>query len=172
METGYVHVYTGNGKGKTTAAVGQAVRAACSGMNVYIGQFIKGMEYNEVKLENYMPNIKFELYGDNCFITQDPTEEDLKRAQKGLEKIEGILNSDEYDMVILDEITIAFFYKLLEVEDVVNIIKNRNPKIEVIVTGRYAPKELIDLADLVTEMKEIKHYYETQGLEAREGIER
>ena len=171
MEKSYVHVYTGNGKGKTTAAVGLAVRAAFAGKKVYIGQFIKGMKYKEVQLEEVMPSIKFEQYGQDCFIEKEPTEEDMERAREGLEKIKNVLSGDEYDLVILDEITIAIFYKLFDVDEVIDIIKNRNPKIEVVVTGRYAPEELIEFADLVTEMKEVKHYY-YDGVLARDGIER
>lgn len=171
MSEGFVHVYTGNGKGKTTAAIGLAVRAACFGKKVYIGQFIKGMKYNEVKIQDKMPNIKIEQYGENCFIANDPTEADVKRAKEGFEKIDKILKGDEYDLVILDELTIALFYKLLSVDDVIESLENRNKEIEVVITGRYAPKELIEYADLVTEMKEVKHYY-YQGVLSRDGIDR
>lgn len=170
-EKGYIHLYTGNGKGKTTAALGLAIRAVCAGKNVYFGQFVKGMEYSETKCVDYLPNIKFEQYGDNCFIFNEPTDEDIELAKKGLEKVKAILNSNEYDMVVLDELNIALYYKLFEVDEVIDILKNRNEKIEVVITGRYAPKEILDIADLVTEMKEIKHYY-YEGVEARDGIER
>lgn len=172
LEKGYVHVYTGNGKGKTTAAVGLLVRSGLAGFNVYMGQFIKGMEYNEVKIQKFLENVKIEQYGQDCFIEKEPTEEDVKRAKAGLEKISKILEEGNYDLVILDELTIGLFYKLFTVEDVIEILDRRKENVEVVITGRYAPEELINYADLVTEMKEIKHYYNTLGIEAREGIER
>ncbi len=171
MSEGYVQVYTGNGKGKTTAAIGLAVRAACAGKNVYIGQFIKGMKYNEVKVQDYMPNIKIEQYGEDCFIEKDPTEEDIKRAKEGLKKIEQIILSNKYDVIILDELTIALFYNLITAKEVIDVLDKRNKDIEVIITGRYAPKELLDYADLVTEMKEVKHYY-YKGVLSRDGIDK
>lgn len=171
MEKGYVHVYTGNGKGKSTAAFGLALRAGCYGKKVYIGQFVKSMKYNETKVENLMDNINIEQLGRDCFIFRDPEQADIDIAIEGLAKVEKHLKGDYYDMVILDEVTIALYFKLFTVEELMRVIKERNPRIEVVVTGRYAPQELIDMADLVSEMKEIKHYYE-QGIEAREGIER
>lgn len=169
-QKGFVHLYTGNGKGKTTAAFGLALRAACAGMRVYIGQFVKGMEYSELKVQHYIPNIKIEQYGRDCFIEADPAPEDFQRAEIGFEKIKAVLQSEEYDMVILDEITVALYYKLVSLENLIEAVKSRNPKIEVVMTGRNAPQELVDAADLVTEMKEIKHYYQ-QGILARKGIE-
>lgn len=169
-QKGFVHLYTGNGKGKTTAAFGLALRAACAGMRVYIGQFVKGMEYSELKVQHYIPSIKIEQYGRDCFIEADPEPEDFQCAEIGFEKIKAALQSEEYDMVILDEITVALYYKLVSLENLIEAVKSRNPKIEVVMTGRNAPQELVDAADLVTEMKEIKHYYQ-QGVLARKGIE-
>lgn len=171
MEKGYIHVYTGNGKGKTTAAFGLAVRALCANKSVYIGQFIKGMKYNEVDLEKKFDNLKIEQYGKECFIENDPTEADIVLAKEGLKKIGTILRNGNYDLVIFDEITITFFYKLLTVNEVIKVILDRKPNVEVVITGRYAPKELIEIADLVTEMKEIKHYYQ-QGVLSRNGIDK
>lgn len=168
---GYIHVYTGNGKGKTTAAIGLAVRAACAGFNVYIGQFVKGMEYSEVKISELLPNIEIEQYGKDCFIENAPTEEDVDLAVCGLEKIEEILLSDKYDVVILDEVTIAIYFKLFTTEELISVLEKKNERTEIVLTGRYADERLIELADLVTEMKEIKHYY-YKGVEARDGIER
>ncbi|WP_427338469.1 cob(I)yrinic acid a,c-diamide adenosyltransferase [Caloranaerobacter sp. DY30410] len=170
MEKGYIHIYTGNGKGKTTAALGLALRAICAGKKVFFGQFVKGMKYSEVKAEEYLPNFEIHQFGENCFIYNDPTEEDIELAKKGLEICERVLNSGEYDVVVLDELNIALYYNLLSIERVLEILENRAEHVEVIITGRYAPKELIDIADLVTEMNEIKHYY-TKGVMAREGIE-
>lgn len=170
MERGYIHVYTGNGKGKTTAALGLSVRAICAGKRVYFGQFIKGMDYSELKCVDYLPNLTIEQYGRDCFIYNNPTDEDIKIACEGLKKIEKILKDDIHDIVVLDELNIALYYKLFPVEDVLEILKTRKMNKEIIITGRYAPDEIIKIADLVTEMKEIKHYY-TQGVGARKGIE-
>lgn len=168
---GYIHVYTGNGKGKTTAAFGLAVRSLYAGKKVYIGQFIKSMKYHEVGLEKDFENITIEQYGDDCFIEKDPTEKDIQMAKDGLDKINKIIKSSVYDVVILDEITIALYYKLFSVIELLDILKERPDGLEIIMTGRYAPDELIEYADLVTEMKEIKHYYK-QGVLSRDGIDR
>ncbi|MCF8388237.1 MAG: cob(I)yrinic acid a,c-diamide adenosyltransferase [Bacteroidales bacterium] len=166
-----IHIYTGNGKGKTTAAFGQALRAAGAGMKVYIAQFVKGLDYSEIAVvRKNIPQIRIEQFGRGCFIVKEPAEEDIKAARRGLEKVKSIVHTGNFDMVVLDEIFIALFYKLFSIEEVIEILENKPDKLEVIMTGRYAPAELIELADLVTEMKEVKHYYQ-QGVEAREGIE-
>lgn len=170
MEKSYVHVYTGNGKGKTTASIGLSVRAALAGKKVFFGQFVKGMDYSELKLVDYLPNFEIQQFGRDCFIYNDPTKEDRQAANKGLEICKEALENGKYDLVVLDELNIALYYKLFSIEEVIEIIENRDDSVEVIITGRYAPKEIIDLADLVTEMKEIKHYY-TEGVIARKGIE-
>jgi cob(I)alamin adenosyltransferase len=170
MDKGYIHVYTGNGKGKTTAAFGLAVRALLSGKKVFIGQFVKDMKYNETKLVEYFDNIEIEQLGRGCFITNTPNEEDVKAAQNGLKECSKKLSSGKYDLIILDEIFIALYFKLLEVKDVLDALNNKAFNTEVVLTGRYASEELIDIADLVTEMVEVKHYY-TEGVKARKGIE-
>lgn len=171
MEKGYVHVYTGNGKGKTTAALGLSLRAISAGKKVFFGQFIKGMDYSELESQKYLPNFNIQQFGRDCFIYKDPTDEDIRIAREGLEICRQILNSNEYDIVVLDELNIATYYKLFSPDEVIEILKNRNPHIEVIITGRYADEKIIEFADLVTEMKEIKHYY-YKGVEARKGIEK
>jgi len=168
--TGYLHVYTGNGKGKTTAAFGLAVRALCFGKKVYIGQFIKGMKYHEVNIEEKFEGVKIEQYGEDCMINRSPEEEDFKRAKIGLETIKSVLESGEYDLVILDEVTIALYYKLIDEKDLIDILNARAENVEVVITGRYASDEIMELADLVTEMKEIKHYYK-KGVLSRAGID-
>ncbi len=170
MSKGYVHIYTGNGKGKTTAAFGLAVRAACSGKSVYIGQFIKDMKYNETKIQEYLPLITIEQLGKGCFIDRLPTKEDRYAAQLALKKCAEILKKGVYDVVILDEITIAIYYGLLDEEAVIAAVENRDIRVEVVLTGRYAQDSLIAMADLVTEMKEIKHYY-NKGVLSRDGID-
>lgn len=172
MEKGYVHVYTGNGKGKTTAALGLALRAAGASKKVFIAQFVKSMEYNELKALKHLKDfIRVDLYGDGCFVNKTPAQEDIIAAQEGLQKVKEILSIQKYDVVILDEITIAIFFKLLSTKDVLSLIEAKPKSTELILTGRYAPEEIIDRADLVTEMKEIKHYYE-QGVLSREGIDK
>lgn len=169
---GYVQVYTGNGKGKTTAAIGLAVRAAGANLKVFIGQFVKGMHYSELEsLKRFSDLITIKQFGRECFIFHDPTEEDIKCARDGLKEAREIINSGEYQVVILDEINIALYYNLFPIDEVIDIIKNKPENVELILTGRYAPQEIIDIADLVTEMREIKHYY-VKGVVAREGIEK
>ena len=168
---GYVQIYTGNGKGKTTAALGLSLRAVCAGKKVFFGQFVKGMKYSELSASQLLKDFEIKQYGRNCFIRNDPEEEDIRLAREGLKDLEGRIMSGEYDMVVMDELNIALFYKLFEIQDVLTILKEKHEKTEVIITGRYAPDELIEVADLVTEMKEIKHYYQ-QGVQAREGIEK
>lgn len=170
MDKGYIHIYTGNGKGKTTAAFGLALRAVCAGKKVFIGQFVKGMKYSETKVEEILQNIEIQQFGRSCFIDREPTQEDIQLAKDGLKKGEEVLSSGEYDVVILDEINIALYFRLFTVDEVMEVLNKKKPNVEVILTGRYAPKELIEIADLVTEMKEIKHYYQ-KGVKARKGIE-
>ena len=170
MKRGYVQVYTGDGKGKTTAAFGLALRAVCAGYNVYIGQFLKGMPYSELKAPEFLPNLVIEQYGTAQFVHNEPTQRDIDKAEEGLKKIEAIINSAEYDVVIMEEINVALMYGLLSTERILKIIKNKPETVELVLTGRYAKKEIIEAADLVTEMKMIKHYY-NQGVSARKGIE-
>ncbi|WP_251860078.1 cob(I)yrinic acid a,c-diamide adenosyltransferase [Clostridium sp. Marseille-Q2269] len=169
-EKGYIQVYTGNGKGKTTAALGISLRAVCAGKKVFFGQFTKGMNYSELKAPTILPNFTVEQFGQGKFILGKPDEEDIRLAQMGLKKIEKILTSGEYDIVVMDEINIALYYGLFNVEEVIEVLDKRDAKVEVILTGRYAKEEIIKKADLVTEMKEIKHYYK-KGVIARVGIE-
>ncbi|MFN2363187.1 MAG: cob(I)yrinic acid a,c-diamide adenosyltransferase [Halarsenatibacteraceae bacterium] len=166
-----VHVYTGEGKGKTTAAIGLAIRAAGAGKSVFIGQFVKGMEYSEIKMINKINEIKLKQYGRGCFIKGDPEAEDIKAARDGLNEIEQILISGEYELVILDEANIATYYNLFSVDKLISVIENRAENVEVVITGRKADNKLIEYADLVTNMEEIKHYYHN-GVKARKGIEK
>lgn len=171
MEKGYIQIYTGNGKGKTTAALGLALRAVCSGKKVFFAQFVKGMDYSELKAATMLDNLTIKQYGRDCFIFNGPTEDDIKKAKAGLEEVKKVLWEGLFDVVVLDEINIAFYYQLFYVNDVIEILKSRKPSVEVIITGRNAPEEMIEYADLVTEMKEIKHYYQ-KGVQARMGIEK
>ncbi len=171
MEKGYLHVYTGDGKGKTTAAFGLAVRALCAGRRVYIGQFVKSMRYNETKIGALFEDLKIEQFGSGCFLGRDPAPQDAALARAGLARCRDAMASGNYDLVVLDELTIALHFGLLDTAAVLEALRSRAPHVEAVVTGRYAPPELLDAADLVTEMREVKHYYR-RGVLAREGIER
>ena len=168
---GYLQIYTGNGKGKSTAAFGLVLRAAGAGMSVYIAQFVKGRNYSEITaVRQHLPQITIRQFGRGFFIVERPTDEDVAAAREGLAVVSEVLTTGAYDMVILDEATIAIYYDLFTVGELIEILKTRAAGCEVVITGRYAPEELIEAADLVTEMREVKHYYR-QGIEAREGIE-
>lgn len=168
---GYVQVYTGDGKGKTTAALGLALRAAGAGLKVFIGQFIKGLEYSEISaLRKKLPEITVRQYGRGCFIINKAEEQDKQLARAGLEEISAIIQSGEYDVVILDEANIAIYFELFSIDDLLKIIAAKPEHVELIITGRKAHPALIEAADLVTEMQEIKHYYQ-KGVQARKGIE-
>lgn len=168
---GYIQVYTGNGKGKTTAALGLSLRAAAAGKRVYIGQFVKGMHYSELDLVPSIANITLKQYGRGCFIHDRPAPEDYAAAGRGLAEIEQILRSGDYDVVVLDEAAIALHYGLFDFDDLKRALLGRAGHVEVVITGRYAPQELLDMADLVTDMREVKHYY-SRGIPARVGIEK
>ena len=172
LEMGYVQVYTGDGKGKTTAALGLALRASGHGMRTYIGQFMKGQQYGELDALRDRACITIEQYGDpRCIRREEVTPEYVAQAHEGLEWARAAMLSGEYDIVVLDEVNVAIWFGLLAVEEVLAFLDEKPERVEVILTGRRAPQELIDRADLVTEMREVKHYY-TQGVVARGGIER
>jgi len=168
----FVHLYTGNGKGKTTAAIGLAIRAAGHGMKTYIGQFMKGQLYGELTELNAHPLVTIEQYGDPvCIRKEDVTQNHIDQARQGLERIREAMFSGQYDILVMDEINVTVWFGLLSADEVIDVLNQRPENMEVILTGRNAPEQLINAADLVTEMKEIKHYY-TQGVLARDGIER
>ncbi len=171
---GYIQVYTGDGKGKTTAALGLALRAAGYKHKVYIGQFLKGQKYGELlSVKKLSPYITIEQFGRKGFIhvTKDPDEEDIKRAKRGLKKCLEAMLSRKYRIIILDEINVAVDFNLITEEKVHEFLDKRPEDVEIILTGRYAPPSFLKRADLVTEMKEKKHYYK-KGVKAREGIEK
>ena len=169
---GYVQVYTGAGKGKTTAAFGLALRAAGAGLKVYIAQFVKGMKYSELNaMEKLKEFITVKQYGRDCFIYRDPEPEDIQVAREGLKEVREIMSSGEYQVIILDEANIATYYNLFSVDDLLDFIRAKPEEVELVITGRRADPKIIEEADLVTEMKEVKHYYQ-KGVQARDGIER
>jgi len=167
-----IEVYTGDGKGKTTAALGLALRALGHGFRVLCIQFMKGdPKYGEVIISKKLPNFEIIQSGLPTFVKKgDPSCEDLRLAKEGFEKAKEAIKNGKYDMVILDEINVAMDYGLIEVRDVEKLIRECPENIELILTGRYAPKRILELADLVSEVREIKHYYK-RGVKAREGIE-
>ena len=165
-----IQVYTGNGKGKTTSAWGLALRAAGAGLRVYIGQFIKGNNYSELEILKKIPRLTIEQYGKGCFIKHKPKQRDIDLACKGLERARKIIAKKNYDLIILDEINVALHFGLLKVNEVLNLLKSIPEDIELVLTGRWAHSEIIKLADLVSEIKDIKHYYK-KGIKARKGIE-
>lgn len=167
---GYIQLYTGNGKGKTTAALGLAIRAAGAGKKVFIAQFVKGMHYSELEALKRFPEIEWKQYGLDCFIINQPLPKDIEAAQQGLEEATKAIFSKNFDIVILDEVCIAIFYKLFELQKLLDVLKNKPEPLEIVMTGRYAPPELMELADLVTEMMEKRHYF-NKGVQARKGIE-
>jgi cob(I)alamin adenosyltransferase len=172
MMKGYVQVYTGDGKGKTTAALGLAMRAAGAGLKVYIAQFVKGMKYAElITLEKLSELITVKQYGRDCFIKNSPEEADVRVAREGLKDVREIMISGKYQVIILDEANIATFYNLFTVEDLLDLVREKPEGVELVITGRRADPRIIEAADLVTEMKEVKHYY-NEGVQARDGIEK
>ena len=171
---GQIQVYTGNGKGKTTAALGLALRAAGSGFRTYIGQFCKGQKYGELEaVKKLAPLITIEQFGRKTFMSiKEPADPaDIRMARRGLARSRAAMLSGRYDIVVLDEILIALFFHLLIEADVLALLDERPAAVELILTGRGAPAAIIRRAGLVTEMKERKHYY-TRGVEARIGIEK
>jgi cob(I)alamin adenosyltransferase len=171
MQRGYIQVYTGNGKGKTTAAIGLAIRAAGAGLRVFFCQFLKAQNYSEItSLKRFEDVITVKQFGNENFIVKVPTDSDIAQAIEGFEEALHAIMSGMYDLVILDEINYAISLKLIKLQSVVQLIKNKPVSVEIILTGRNAATEIIEIADLVSEIKEIKHYY-NNGVLARKGIE-
>jgi len=172
LEIGLVQVYTGNGKGKTSAAFGLALRAAGRGLRVYIIQFIKGgFDYGELYVAEKIPNIRLRAFGRGKFITENPPEkEDVKLAEDALRLAKDVVRSGEYDIVILDEINVALDLKLIDLEETLKMIKSKPAHVELVLTGRSAPDRIIEAANLVSEVKEIKHPFK-EGYKSRCGIE-
>ncbi len=172
LKKGYVHVYTGDGKGKTTAALGLALRAAGAGLRVFFAQFIKGKVYSEIEaLERFADRITVEQYGRGCFIKGQPQATDRQAARRGLAKIADAVQDGTYDLVILDEANVAVQCGLFPADELLALIADKPPHVELVFTGRYACGALLELADVVTEMREVKHYYR-RGVQARTGIEK
>ena len=168
---GFVQVYTGDGKGKTTAALGLALRAAGAGLRVYFGQFIKNADYSEIKaLARFADCITVRQFGRGCFLLTEPAPEDRAAARRALDAIGLALVSGDYDLVIADEANVAVALGLIEANDLVSLIDRRPEQVELVLTGRGAPEAVLARADLVTEMRCVRHYYD-RGVLARQGIE-
>lgn len=179
---GKVQVYTGNGKGKTTCALGLGMRAAGHGLEVLMISFMKAkvaersgtneVNYGEFKTIEQIPNFTIIPVGRESFVDKDnPDPIDIEMAQNGLKMAQDALAEHKCDVLILDEINVAVEWNLISLSDQLDLIKMKSPDVEIVMTGRYASKEIIEAADLVTEMKEIKHYFETEKLLARRGFE-
>ncbi len=167
---GLVHLYTGNGKGKTTAAFGLALRMVGRGKKVLIIQFMKGRPSGEViAAERLRPLLTVRQFGTEEFVNpKNPSEESLRLAREGMRLAEGAVK--EYDMVVLDEVNVAVAFGLISEEEVIKVVNERSENTEIVLTGRYAPDSFYELADYITEFREIKHPY-TKGVRAREGVE-
>jgi cob(I)alamin adenosyltransferase len=170
LQKGYVQIYTGDGKGKSTAAFGAAARMAGRGGRVFIGRFMKGLESGEFGSSENIPGIEHEDFGSDEFIVGTPSDSDISGAERGLARIGEVLESGEYDMVVMDEINDALLFGLVTLPAVLETVRKRPERTELILTGRGAPKQLIEAADLVTEMRAVKHYFDN-GVMARPGIE-
>ena len=171
LQRGYVHVYTGDGKGKTTAAIGLAIRAAGAGLCVFFAQFIKGLAYSEIEaLGRFADRITVEQFGRGRFIRGEPDAADAQAAGDGLTRIADVIRGGQYDLVVLDEAIVAVQCRLFPVERLLELIDVKPEHVELVFTGRYASGVLLEKADLVTEMREVKHYYHC-GVESRRGIE-
>lgn len=180
MEKAYLQIYTGEGKGKTTAALGLALRALGAGLSVYIGQFIKGMRYSEIralealaeafKRKDGSPALEVRQFGRGCFIRRAPEEADIEAARSGMDAARRAMLSGAYDLVILDELNVALSIGLLSEAEALGFVGERPESVELVLTGRGATAALLEAADLVTEMREAKHYYK-RGVQARKGIE-
>ena len=169
---GYIQVYTGNGKGKTTAALGLAIRAAGAGLKVFIAQFNKKGDFSEIKaLKRFADLITVEQYGLGRFTDGKPFPEDIEAARKGLKRVKSILFAGEYQVVVLEEANVATKYGLFSVQDLLSVMLVKPDTVELVITGRGASPRIIENADLVTEMKAVKHYYQ-KGIRARIGIEK
>jgi cob(I)alamin adenosyltransferase len=171
MRSGLVQIYTGNGKGKTTAALGLALRALGAGLKVYLGQFIKKGAYGEIKaLRRFHPNIVIRQYGHGRFVRGKPDPADIQCTQKGLNDLERAMTSGKYDLVIADEIICAINAALISTKDVLCLIDKKPASVELVLTGRNAPRQIVKHSDLVTEMRKIRHPFD-KGIGGRKGIE-
>ncbi len=171
LEKGFVHIYTGNGKGKTTAAIGLGIRATGEGLKVYMIQFMKGRRYSEIDaLENIKDFTVIQFGRDEFVSKENPEQIDIDLARKGFEHAKEIIKNGEHDLIILDEINVAVDFKLIPLKDVLKLMDEKPEKVELVLTGRYVHPDMVKQADLVSEILEIKHPYQN-GIQSRKGID-
>ncbi len=167
---GFVQIYTGDGRGKTTAALGLALRAAGAGLRVYIAQFLKRGRFSEVRALESLKGVTLEQFGRPSFVRMPPTEDDRRAARWGLAAVAAALTGGRYEVVVADELCTAISARVVTLETAMKVLSLRPAHVELILTGRGAPADLLRAADVVTEMRMRKHYF-TRGIKAREGIE-
>ena len=172
MDQGLIQVYTGDGKGKTTAAFGLALRAAGKGLKVFIVQFLKGRPYGELEsVKKLAPMITVVQSGLDSFVKKgEPSEEDMRLAHEGLARAREAILSGKYDIVVLDEVNVAVELGVLTVDEVVPLLDAKPAGVELVLTGRFAPDQFCERADLITDMRCVRHCYD-KGVPMREGIE-
>ena len=171
-EVRYIHVYTGDGKGKTAAALGLTLRAVGAGWRVLFGQFLKHGEFSEIKaLKKFGGQVTIRQYGSGRFIKGRPSEKEIEMALAGLSEIMQVMEDGKYDLIVLDEINVAVHFGLISLKSIKSLLEKRPQNLELVLTGRWAPKEIMERADLVTEVRMIKHYF-SKGVPARKGIEK
>lgn len=167
MEKGIIQVYTGDGKGKTTAAIGQLVRAHGAGLNVALIQFLKGVYSGELNVLKYL-RIPFWQFGTGEFIIDKPSTRDIDLAREGLKKAEELF--EDYDLLVLDELSYLLTCNIIPMEDIIDLLERKPDHLELVLTGREMPKQVLSIASLVTRMEKVKHPYD-EGINARKGIE-
>lgn len=171
LEKGFIHIYTGNGKGKTTAAIGLGIRATGEGLKVYMIQYMKGRRYSESDALKNMKNFTVVQFGRDEFVSKEnPEQIDIDLARKGFEHAKEIIKNGEHDLIILDEINVAVDFKLIPLKDVLKLMDEKPEKVELVLTGRYVHPDMVKQADLVSEILEIKHPYQN-GIQSRKGID-
>ena len=172
FEQGLVHVITGGGKGKTTGAFGLGLRAVGHGLRVHAIQFMKGdTRYGEFAAIEWLPGFTLERFGTGAFVDMNnPSEAEIAEARRGLERAAAALAARACDVLILDEINVAVAWKLLPVDDVLALLRDKPREIEIVLTGRYADARLMEAADYVTQLGQVKHPYQ-KGIVARQGID-
>ncbi len=172
LKKAFIQIYTGEGKGKTTAAMGMALRMAGAGGKTLIVQFVKKRRCSEhIALTRLYPSIEIRQYGRGCFIKRKPNTKDKEAAKRCIADLKELIPLGNYDLIILDEINVALNHQLIDIKEVLDLLAIRNKRTEIVLTGRNAPDALIEQADLVTEMRNIKHYSKN-GIKARLGIEK
>jgi cob(I)alamin adenosyltransferase len=168
---GFIQVYTGDGKGKTTAAIGLTCRAAGAGLKTMFLQFLKTGTSSEIAvLRDRFPEVTVRHFGSGRFVRDEPSNEDVSAAQQGLEALEHAVACGEYDLVVADEVNIAVELGLVNLDRLLRMLRDRPGSVEIVLTGRDAHPAIVEAADLVTEMKKVKHYLD-EGVEARTGVE-